>query len=682
MSLQTRTSPNLRTRAGYALRLFRRLAFAGVALSLTFSRAMPDCRAAEGDSIGLSQLSLEELMNVEVTSVSKKPEKLSEAAAAIYVITREDIHRSGVTSIPEALRMAPGLDVGRVDAHNWAITSRGFNDVYANKLQVLIDGRSVYTPLFSGVFWDTQNTFLDDIDRIEIIRGPGATLWGANAVNGVINVITRPAKETQGVLIQGGGGTEERAFGGVRYGGQLGENAHYRVYGKYFNRDDSVQPSGARANDGWWMGHGGARVDWESSENDLLTFQGDAYSGRVKQSFVVTSPTTPGGQTVEDEYDVEGGNALGRWTHAFSEDCALQLQLYYDGTRRHTVIFEEERDTFDLDVQQRFALGQRHGLVAGVGYRLSADDIVNTYTLSFDPDSRTAHLFSGFIQDEITVVEERLRLTLGSKFEHNDFTGFEFQPGARLSWTPHERHTAWAAISRAVRTPSRAEDDVEINQPGPAPGTVLSIRGDRGFDSEKLIAYEAGYRFQPHTRVSVAIAAFYNDYDDLRTLEPRPIIPGIPVVIPLVVANNLEGETYGVELGPRWQVTDWWRLQMTYSFLEMNLRRKPGSNDTTSEGAEERSPHHQATVRSTVDLPGNWTLDGAVRYVDSLPNLNIPSYVTLDVRLAWRPIERLEISVVGQNLLDDQHAEFAPALIRTQPTEVERSVHGQVSLRF
>jgi iron complex outermembrane receptor protein len=667
-----------RARARFAWQCFCRLASAGVALSLLF----PDCRGAEAGSDELSSLSLEELMNVEVTSVSKRPEKLFEAAAAIYVITREDIHRSGVTSIPEALRMAPGLEVGRVDAHNWAITSRGFNDVYANKLQVNIDGRSVYTPLFSGVFWDVQNMFLDDIERIEIIRGPGATLWGANAVNGVINVITRTAKETQGVLIQAGGGTEERAFGGVRYGGQLGANAHYRVYGQYFNRDDSVQPSGARANDGWWMGHGGVRLDWDPSESDLLTFQGDAYSGRVNQTFVVTSPTTPGGQSVETEYVVEGGNALGRWTHAFSEDSALQLQLYYDGTRRRTAIFQEVRDTVDLDVQQRFALGQRHQFVTGLGYRLSGDDVVNAYPLSFDPDSRTTQLLSAFLQDEITLVDELLRLTLGSKFEHNDFTGFEFQPGARLLWTPHVRHTAWASVSRAVRTPSRAEDDVVINQPGPVPGSVLSIRGDRGFDSEKLIAYEAGYRLQAHARASLSVAAFYNDYDDLRTREAGPVIPGIPLVIPVVVANNLKGETYGLELGPLWQVTDWWRLQATYSTLWMNLHRKPGSNDTNSEGAEGRSPHHQATLRSTMDLPGHWTLDGSLRYVDKLPNLNIPSYVTLDFRVAWRPIEWLEISVVGQNLLEDQHAEFAPSLIRTQPTEIERSVYGQVSLRF
>lgn len=681
MSLEVRTFPKTWLQAGGARQYFLRLVCVGVGLSL-FPGALPACRGTEADSDALSRFSLEELMNVEVTSVSKRPEKLFEAAAAIYVITREDIHRSGVTSIPEALRMAPGLEVARVDAHNWAITSRGFNDVYANKLQVIIDGRSVYTPLFSGVFWDVQNMFLDDIDRIEIIRGPGATLWGANAVNGVINVITRPTKETQGVLIQVGSGTEERAFGGIRYGGQLGTNAHYRVYGRYFNRDDSVQSSGARASDGWWLGHGGVRVDWEPSDTDLLTFQGDAYSGRVNQTFVATSPTTPGGQPVEDEYVIEGGNALGRWTHAFSEGSVLQLQTYYDGTRRRTAFFQEVRDTVDLDVQLRFVLGQRHQFITGLGYRLSADDIVNAYTLSFDPSSRTMHLYSGFIQDEITIVDEYLRLTLGSKFEHNDFTGIEFQPGVRLLWTPHARHTAWASVSRAVRTPSRAEDDVEINQPGPVPGSILSIRGDRRFESEKLIAFEAGYRVQAHTRVSLSIAGFYNDYDDLRTREPGAVIPGIPVIIPLVVANNLQGETYGVELGPRWEVTEWWLLQATYSTLWMNLHRNAASTDTNAEGAEGRSPHHQATLRSSMDLLRHWTLDGTVRYVDSLPNLSIPSYVTLDVRLAWRPVEWLEISVVGQNLLDNQHAEFAPSLIRTQPTEVERSVYGQVSLRF
>ncbi|MBI3849398.1 MAG: TonB-dependent receptor [Verrucomicrobia bacterium] len=630
----------------------------------------------------LTEMSMEDLMNIEVTSVSKKPEKLADAAAAVTVITQEDIRRSGVTSVAEALRLAPGLQVARQDAHNWAISARGFNEVFANKLQVLIDGRSVYTPLFSGVFWDVQDLMLEDVDRIEVIRGPGATLWGANAVNGVINIITKPAKETQGTLLVAGVGTEEQGFGAVRYGDKLGENTYFRVYGKFANHDDSVIPFGGDANDGWYSGRGGFRVDWTPSDTHLLTLQGDAYEGRVEQTFTNATPTPPFVQTVMDNYITRGGNMLGRWTRTFSEDANLQLQVYYDRTERDTAIFSEKRDTFDFDLQDRFALGSRNDLVCGAGYSLSSDKIGNTYTLSFSPARRNTQLFSSFVQDEIKLWPERLRLTLGSKFEHNDYTGFEVQPNARLLWTPHEMHTVWASVSRAVRTPSRAENDVRLNQPGPFPGTVTSILGSRAFESEELLAYELGYRVRPHERLSFDMAAFYNDYDKLRSFEPGAPVPGVPVIIPLTVNNLLEGETYGVEFSPTWQATDWWRLQAAYSWLSIQLHNRPGSADPISHGAEGRSPQHQFFVRSLMDLTRHWELDGEVRYVDGLPNLKISSYVVMDVRLAWRPNKNLELAVVGQNLLDNRHSEFAPTLLRTQATAVENSVYFKVTWRF
>src|SRR6266496_2709471 len=332
----------------------------------------------------LTELSLEELANLPVTSVSKKPEKLSQAAAAITVITQDDLRHSGVTSIAEALRLAPGLEVGRVDAHTWAISSRGFNDTFANKLLVLLDGRSVYTPLFSGVYWDVQDTMLEDIDRIEVIRGPGATLWGANAVNGVINIITRSARETQGTLITAGGGSEERALGGVRYGGKISENAFARVYGTYANHDDSALPNGNGAADGWQIGRGGFRLDWDWSEQNLLTVQGDAYRGDENQVFGTYDPseTNTFSRMVKDNLEVVGGNFLGRWTHTFSSDSDLRVQAYYDRTERNTAIFDEKRDTFDVDFQHRFPLGRRQDVIWGAGYRMTSDKVGNTPTIA------------------------------------------------------------------------------------------------------------------------------------------------------------------------------------------------------------------------------------------------------------------------------------------------------------
>src|SRR5438093_3529420 len=419
----------------------------------------------------LADMSLEDLTKIEVTSVSKHKEKLADAPAAIFVITQEDIRRSGVTTIADALRLAPGLEVARVASHDWAITSRGFNELYANKLLVLIDGRSVYTPLFSGVYWDVQDTLLEDIDRIEVIRGPGATLWGANAVNGVINITTKSAKETIGGLLSGGYGTEEQGFGSARYGGKLGEDAYYRGYVKYFNRDSSALPSGAQANDAWEMYRGGFRTDWEPSAQNLFTLQGDAYAGTENQTVTLFTPAFPFTQPDASKMRVSGGNVIGRWTHTFTPDSDLKLQIYYDRTDRAVDYFKEMRNTADFDLQYRHPLWQRHDVTWGVGFRYADSDTSRSnFTLAFIPPERITRIFNTFIQDEITLVKERLRLTLGSKFERNDYTGFEIQPSGRLLWTPHERHSVWASVSRAVRTPSRAEVDSRIVNTNVPPG--------------------------------------------------------------------------------------------------------------------------------------------------------------------------------------------------------------------
>jgi iron complex outermembrane receptor protein len=629
----------------------------------------------------LKRLSVEELLDIDVTSVSKYPEKLSAAAAAVAVLTQDDIHTSGFTSIPEALRLVPGLDVARVDSHTWAISSRGFNDIFANKLLVLIDGRTVYTPLFSGVFWEVQDTLLEDIDRIEVVRGPGATLWGANAVNGVINIITKSARDTQGLLISGGGGIEDRGFGSIRYGVKLDENAFLRIYAKYFDRDSSVLSNDTNAHDAWDMYRAGFRLDWEPSKQDSLTVQGDAYTGTQDEVYVVPTRKFPFTGTIEATDDVSGGNLLSRWSHSFSADSQLSVQAYYDRTERNSPIFGEKRDTGDIDLQHRFAFGDRQDVIWGVGFRTTHDVVTNTLNVSLLPDSRTLNLYSGFVQDEITIVPERFRLTIGSKFEHNDFTGFEIQPSARVLWTPGHSQTLWASVARAVRTPSRAESDIVLNPapPVPLPPGSITIFGNPEMDSETLIAYEVGYRVQPIDQLKFDLTGFYNDYDDLRTLEPTMAGP----VSPSVVSNKLFGESYGAEVSATAQVTNHWRFQSSYSYLDARLHRKSGSRDASTETITEgSSPHHQFYIRSIIDLGWNIQFDSILRYVDVLSAPQIPSYVTLDLRLAWSPRKDLEIAIVGQNLLDDRHPEFAPTFIGTQQTEVERSVYGTVVWRF
>jgi len=446
----------------------------------------------------LAETSLETLMNIEVTSASKKQEKLSQTAAAIYVITQEDIRRSGATSIPELLRMVPGSDVAHIDANKWAISARGLNEQFADKMLVLIDGRTVYTPLFSGVYWDVQDTLLEDIDRIEVIRGPGATLWGANAVNGVINIITKQAKDTQGSLLTSGGGNQERGFGAVRYGGKLGDRGHYRFFAKYFNRDAFARSSGDNAVDGWNILREGFRTDWKVTDQDSLTIQGDFYNGSagVEVPGVASlSPPTTG--SLDDRTHLVGGNLLGRWHRAFSDRSDTTLQMYYDRADRRDILLGEVRHTIDLDFGHHLAVGNRHDILWGLGYRFTGDQTTGSLTFSFNPSSRSDNLYSTFAQDEINLVPARLRLTLGTKLEHNNYSGLEIQPNIRLLWTPHPHHAIWAAVSRAVETPSREEANARINKAAfvRADGTtrLVSEFGNPGLPAEAVLANEFGY---------------------------------------------------------------------------------------------------------------------------------------------------------------------------------------------
>ncbi len=643
-----------------------------VCFFLTASLRSLDSSAAEirsGTEDDLTLLPFEELIRVKVTTVSKKPEKLFESASAIYVITGDEIRRSGYVTIAEALRLAPGMQVARLGSSEWAISARGFAGLYANKLLVLVDGRSVYTPLNSGVHWDTVDTLLEDVDRIEVVRGPGGTLWGANAVNGVVNIITKTAKETQGIYAEAGGGTFERAFAGFRYGGKK-EEVFYRLYANYFDRAEFDMANGDSGEDDWQKLQGGFRLDWESSIENLFTLQGDIYHGTVNDLNVET--------------DLWGGNLLGRWTHDFSLEAQSTLQVYYDRfVRDHFALLEIQ--TLDVDLQHRFAWGERQEIILGAGYRLIDDSLEATALGRHTPEERTMHLPSAFIQDEITLVPDLLRLTVGTKLEHHYFSGFEIQPNLRLLWTPHEKHSVWAAVSRAVRTPSRSEHDVRSDfgfVPGPT-NTIYAADMHGRVDSEDVIAYELGYRIQPLPELSFDLATFYNVYDHFATFEPgTPFMESTNLVVPFEVRNKAFGETYGAELAARWHAMEWWQLDASYTFLQIQLHA-PKSREVTAEFAERESPHHQLALRSAMNFPRHIQLDTIFRYVDSLPGFNVPSYITIDLRLAWQPSPNWEVSLVGQNLLEDGHREFGDvATVRQSASEVPRGFYGKLTCRF
>ena len=650
------------------------------------SRSVPDVTA----------MSMEDLMNMQVTSVSKRTQKVADAAAAIFVITQEDIRRSGANSIPEALRLVPGLQVARIDQNKWAIGSRGFNGRFDNKLLVLIDGRSVYTPLFSGVYWNVQDVMLEDVDRIEVIRGPGATLWGANAVNGVINVITKKAKSTQSAVVTAGAGTEERAAGGVRYGGKVGDNSYFRAYTKYFNWGPSAYPSGMTAHDGWDALRGGFRADWAPAGANSFTLQGDIYRSRFNETLTVGSLSAPYSNTFPNDGKYSGGNILGRWNHT-SEGSSMSLQMYYDNTTitDHS-LFGDHQNVFDIDFQHGFHAGDSQQFVWGLGYRSIRDKNDPSFTVSLDPNRVTLNQFSAFLQDEISLVDNRLLITLGSKFERNKFTGIEIEPNARLLWNLTPNQSIWTAVSRAIRTPALTEEGLRLNSAVIPPGTpsnpaplpaVVAVFGSHQFNSEDLLAYEVGYRAQVTSNLTFDLATFYNNYTNLRSAEPgTPFVEGSPaptdIVIPFVAANKMSGGTYGVELFADWKLIPKWRLAGSYSYLQMNIHKNSDSLDPTPDNPNGSSPRHQWYLRSSVDLPKHFEQDTTLRFVDHLPSLGLPSYYSLDAHLGWRPVTNLELSIGGQNLLNNWHLEFMPDFVNTSPTVVKRSIFGSITVKF
>jgi iron complex outermembrane receptor protein len=646
--------------------------------------------ASTNASNGSTELSLDQLINIQVTSVSKKETSVQDSPAAVTVITPDDLNRFGITTLPDALRLVPGMDVAQVNSHEWAVSSRGFNGEFADKMLVLIDGRSVYTTGFGGVIWGAEDVDMEDLDRIEVIRGPGGTLWGDNAVNGVINIITKSAKDTQGgLIVTSAGSDEDQPSTLIRYGGVLATNVYYRVYVKYFDRDGLVTTNNSDAHDPWTGIQGGMRLDWEPSVQDKLTLQGDYYSHKVDENQSIPSVLPQYAQTsVVDNRD-SGGNVLGRWTHDFSDDSGLIVQAYYDYFSPEQIGVKYISDTADLDAQYRFALGSRNDVIWGADYRYISDKLSPSYYLSFNPAKQDEQLFSSFVQDEITLVPDKFKVTLGSKFEDNSFTGFDVQPSVRLLWTPTERQTVWASVSRAVRTPSISEMDERVNvEVIPAtrttPPILLSDFGNPNLKPEELVAYELGYRVAPTRRCSFDLAGFYNDYSQLITAVPgSPRLEADPfpyLLIPSVNENAGPAQTYGIELSGRWDPIDCWHLAASWSWLETH---SPLAS-TLSLGA---SPEQQFQVRSTLDLPCNLEFDTAVYYMDQIEapygigQTVIPSYVGLDVGLVWRPCKSLELGIWGKNLLQAEHAEFT-SYKTPLVTEVPRSIMGKITWRF
>ena len=637
----------------------------------------------------LAELPLEDLLNVEVTSVARQEQSLSESAAAVFVITQDDIRRSGATSIPELLRMVPGLDVAQISANTWAITARGFNAQFANKMLVLMDGRTLYTPLFSGVFWDTQDTILADLDRIEVIRGPGASVWGTNAVNGVINIITKSARETQGGRLAAVVGTEDKGIVSLRYGGALKHGGAYRAYVKSFDRDGFERDAGGEAADDWRAFRTGFRMDASVAGGDSLTVQGDAYRGRTGNTITELSLAPPFQAPSDIEEEISGANVLARWSHATSSTSGLSLQAYLDTYDRQSDLFGERRVTFDADLQHHFALGTGQRFIWGVQARRTEDRTNDTFRTSFTPDRRDDDFFSAFVEDLVNLSDSRWHLTLGSKFEYNDYIGFEVEPTVRLLARLGERSSAWGAVSRALRSPSRADRDARANLqafPTLGPPALVAVFGNPNQRAEEALAYELGYRAQWSEAVSFDAAAFYNEYDGLRTAQTEASFaeanpPPAHLVFPLRFANRSDGHSYGAEVVCNWRVTDHWKLSGWYAWLRVAIDQDPSS--TVTAAAEDADvPRHVAYFRSSLELPRSFNFETSLHFVDELRKQDVPSYLRADLRLGWRPTARIEASVGVRNALDRVHREARPQSSVFEPTLIERSYDAKLSWKF
>ena len=606
----------------------------------------------------LIELSLEALGELEVVTASKTPETLWQTSAAISVMTQEDIRRSGAVSLPELMRLIPGVHVARIDSDHWAVGVRGFGDSFSKSLLVLIDGRSIYTPLFAGVYWGVHDVLLQDIDRIEVIRGPGGTIWGSNAVNGVINIITKPASETRGAGASLGTGNVNQGIAEMRFGrGHDGFN--YRVSAKAFRRGPQYHPDGGSW-DKWWLGQAGFRADWDYSDGSALTIQGDSYRGSNGQRVSVGVMSPPSQRVLDDPLEVSGGNLGATWRRATSPRGTLQLRAYYDRTNLEGPHFAEARDTIDVDAVHSYAV-QRHHLSLGAGARWSPGRFTQRVeTLDFTPRSQTASLVSVFAQDEIALVQSRLFATVGAKIERNHYTGAETQPTFRMRWTPGERQTLWGAVTRAVRTPSRIEADIKLT--GFLLATPLAfteVTGNPDVQAERLVAYELGYRRLVASRFHVDVAVFHNNYDNLMSNRIVTVAPPPYFLVKFPFENGIEGTADGGEISVDWNATRWWRLGGAYSRVVVDATNKPGDTDVSGVNRYEGStPGSHVHAQSSMNLFNRLEFDQIYRYAGRLRAFGIKPYHTGDLRLSWRASPFVELSLAGRDLFSPRHVEF------------------------
>jgi len=634
-------------------------------VALLFAGSTTRAQAPESD---LTKLNIEDLMKVEVTSVSRREQPLSETAAAVFVISQKDIRRSGATNIPDLLRMVPGVYVTQINANAWAICIRGFNGRFSNELLVMVDGRTVYSPTFGGVFWDVLDLPLEDIEKIEVIRGPGGSTWGANAVNGVINILTKKTADTLGTTIVAGGGNIDQEFGTVEHGGKLGKAASYRLFAKYLNESNLTSVTGQPAADAWHDLRAGFRADAVLSPADALSVQGDLYTGREgSPSETLPSITPPGPVPANLQVNLSGGYIQTTWNHRFSGKSDTTLMISYQRYSRADIL-NETSGTLDVDFQHNLAIGERQQIVWGLGFRHTVADSTGGLLASFQPANRYQSLYSGFFQYQIALADSRLLLTLGTKLQQHYYTGFGAMPSVRAAWVPNPKNTIWASVSRALRTPSDADVSVRFNEsvfPSQDGTPVLvSVFGNPNMLNEGLVAYEAGYRALLYKNLSIDIATYYNRYDNQITTEPStPFFENTPLpphlVIPFIQRNLMEANAYGVEVYANWKLTNWWTISPGYAFERIHRQLNPASKDPTAvAGNGEGTPVNSAQLRSHVVLPLRLSWDTSVYFTGALLTPQVSSYTRLDTGLTWQWKERLSLSAFGQNLTQGRHLEF------------------------
>ena len=636
------------------------------------------------NTINLEQMDIEDLMKVEVTTSGRKAQQNFSVPAAITVITQEDIRRSGANSIPEALRGVPGVDVARINANQWAVSIRGFNGRFADKLLVMINGRSIYSNYFSGVFWEEQDVLLPDVERIEVIRGPGGTLWGANAVNGIINIITKSSSDTKGDLVQVSAGNEQSGTYGFRHGGGIGKKGSFRIWGSFTGIGASVTPAGDSAHDGWSSLRGGFRSDWKSGEEESFTLEGNLFHNRVEEMLPIISLTPPELKISDKTSPMKGYDLQGRWTKHFANQAEISIQAFVDSNSMTNFLADLKSNTFDLDVQHRFAVQGQHFVMLGVGYRHIHNRLDANADYYSIPPSADYNLFNSFIQDEI-LLKKNVKLTVGSKFEHNSFTGFEWQPSVRIACTPDQKHTLWAAFTRSLRTVAQADTNSHANfGVGLAPdGTTLlyTSNGNPNLQAQVVQSYELGYRMETSSQLMADFTAFYNHYRKVRAIndgipffDPSPVPH---VVVPLYFSNSFGADTFGLESTLHWKPTSKWSTNLSWTLLsDVRDGERAGIHVETL-----NYPHNQISLKSHLDLPNHFELDTSLYWTSRINDLAVPSNTRLDCRLGWRPSSSFELSLVGQNLLTNHTQEFG-FFDLTNNSIIQRSVSGIATWHF